>query len=387
VTDHTADFSNGTQGAFIARLAHELRNPLAPIRMALQIMQLSDGDVGTTRAARVIIDRQLKQLSRLVDDLADVSQPGHQAMRLKLEQTRLKTVIDAALDRARPQLESRQNALQLEVADEAAPLYADVERLGQALANVLVNASKFSPLASRITLSAACTADEVVFQITDQGVGIPTSMLTRIFEPFVQVNRNGAGTHDGLGIGLALTRNVLVAHGGTASAESEGQSDDSRRGARITLRLPRGSMNAASSEDRAIEEPAGSAKLRILIADDNRDAAHTLSIMLAYEGHEVRTAHDGLEVLAIGQLFEPDLILLDIGMPVMDGYQTARQIRERPWGRDAYLVALTGWGQDADRDAALAHGFQRHLVKPTSAENLSAVIADAMRVRRSAANR
>ena len=294
---------------------------------------------------------------------------------------------DAALDRARPQLESRQNALQLEVADEAAPLYADVERLGQALANVLVNASKFSPLASRITLSAVCTADEVVFQITDQGVGIPTSMLTRIFEPFVQVNRNGAGTHDGLGIGLALTRNVLVAHGGTASAESEGQSDDSRRGARITLRLPRGSMNAASSEDRAIEEPAGSAKLRILIADDNRDAAHTLSIMLAYEGHEVRTAHDGLEVLAIGQLFEPDLILLDIGMPVMDGYQTARQIRERPWGRDAYLVALTGWGQDADRDAALAHGFQRHLVKPTSAENLSAVIADAMRVRRSAANR
>lgn len=374
----TVDLSNKTQTAFIARLAHELRNPLAPIRMALQIMQLSEADVATSRAARVIIDRQLKQLTRLVDDLAEVAQPQQSSMRLHREPVQLKAVVDRALAHARPQLESRQNEVQVRVADESIALWVDVERIAQALANILVNASKFSELRSPIVLQVTTSGDDVVFQVTDQGVGLPRSMLTQIFEPFVQVSRDGAGTHDGLGIGLALTRHAVLAHGGSVRAESDGD----RRGARFTLTLPRSTLTGAAAEKPVREEPVDTTRLRILIADDNRDAAHTLAMMLGYDGHDVRTAHDGLEVLAIGQLFEPDLILLDIGMPVMDGYQTARQVRERAWGRDAYLVALTGWGQDADRDAALAHGFQRHLVKPISAEDLRAVVGDSMRNRR-----
>ena len=386
------DSGPASQAAFLSRLAHELRNPLAPIRMALQIMQVAEGDVATARAARVIVDRQLNQLTRLIEDIADISHLEQGAIRLQYERTTLKAVVDRALAQARPQLESRQNAVRVSVPPAVLSITADLSRLSQAIANVLVNASKYSEAGGAITLSAALDGERVVLTVQDHGLGIPSAMLTRVFEPFVQVSRNGSGTHDGLGIGLAIVRNIIHAHGGTVRAESEGEG----HGTRVTLQFPvNGTTPAKLAHDSSSNPPSpheapvshGSGKLRILVADDNRDAAQTLSMMLAYEGHEVRTAYDGLEVLAVGQLFNPDLILLDIGMPVMDGYQTARQIRERPWGRDAYLVALTGWGQDADRDAALAHGFQRHLVKPTSAENLSAVIADAMRVRRSAANR
>jgi CheY-like chemotaxis protein len=363
-----------SQAAFLSRVAHELRNPLAPIRMALQLMQVSEGDVATARAARVIVDRQLNQLTQLIDDLADISYLEQGSVRLQREATTLKAVVDRALTLARPQLESRQNALRINVSEPNLVIVADPARLAQAIANVLTNASKFSEAAGSITLSATLDAGDVTVAIEDAGLGIPTAMLTRIFEPFVQVNRNGAGTHDGLGIGLAIVRNVLQAHGGSAWAESDGDN----HGTRVVLKFAKGDP-AESIRPVSIQASSPDVhKLRILIADDNRDAAQTLAMMLAYEGHDVRTAYDGLEALAVGQLFKPDLILLDIGMPVMDGYQTARQIRERSWGRGVHLVALTGWGQDVDRDHALAQGFQHHIVKPASPEKLAAVIEAAL---------
>jgi CheY-like chemotaxis protein len=350
--------------------------------MALQIMQVAEGDVATARAARVIVDRQLNQLTRLIEDIADISHLEQGAIRLQYEATTLKAVVDNALAQARPQLESRQNAVRVELPPTALSLTADLSRLAQAIANVLVNASKYSEAGGAITLSATLEGEQVVLTVQDQGLGIPGAMLARVFEPFVQVNRNGSGTHDGLGIGLAIVRNILQAHGGTVRAESEGDG----RGTRVTLQFPVKSANGRTPEGvttdgpsnapppPATAMPSGSGKLRILVADDNRDAAQTLSMMLAYEGHEVRTAYDGLEVLAVGQVFNPDLILLDIGMPVMDGYQTARQIRERPWGRDVHLAALTGWGQEADRESAFAQGFQHHITKPASLDKLAAVV-------------
>jgi CheY-like chemotaxis protein/anti-sigma regulatory factor (Ser/Thr protein kinase) len=367
-----------SRSTFIARLTHELRNPLAPIRMALQIMQVSEGDVATGRAARVIIDRQLQQLTRLIDDLADITQIENGTIQLRRELTSLAALVHSAQDIARTQLESRQNVVSVELPHDAVSMFVDSGRMSHALANLLVNASKYSPLGGPVRITASATDDDVAITVTDEGVGIPTDALPKIFEPFVTVTRNGTGSHDGLGIGLSLAKCVAIAHGGTVVAESEGE----QRGSRFTMRLPRGAVSAAAPSARNGTAHIETQKLRILVADDNRDAAQTLATMLAFEGHDVRTAHDGLEVLAVGQLFTPDLVFLDIGMPVMDGYQTARQIRERPWGQDVYLVALTGWGQDADRAEALESGFQDHLVKPAAPEKLKDVIDAARQTNR-----
>jgi CheY-like chemotaxis protein len=357
------------QSEFLARLAHELRNPLAPIRMALQIMQLSEDDIATTRAARVIIDRQLRQMQRLIDDINDVAQVTRGAMPLHSEEIALSSVIQAALAIARTQLESRQHLLHVDLGREPIWLFADPVRLSQAFANLLNNASKYSPASAPIRIQAATDGNAIVVTITDVGIGIPEDMLERVFEPFVQVDRSGTGTHEGLGIGLTLVRRVVELHGGTVWAQSAGE------GTRVIVRLPR---HAASPIEKprveASESAANARKLRILVADDNRDAAQTLAIMLRFEGHEVRTAYDGLEVLATGRLFQPELVFLDIGMPVLDGYQTARQIREQPWGKHVHLVALTGWSQETDRQQSVAHGFEDHIVKPADAEQLKAVI-------------
>jgi CheY-like chemotaxis protein len=215
-------------------------------------------------------------------------------------------------------------------------------------------------------VAAACSQ----ISISDRGIGIPEDSLGRIFEPFVQIERAGDGIYDGLGIGLTLARKIVEAHGGRIRAANR----EDGPGIRVEMRIPRSSPTVRSPP--AVRRLARSADrgLRILVADDNRDAAHTLALMLDLEGHEVRSAHDGLETLAVGQLFKPELVLLDIAMPVLNGYQTARQIRERPWGRSTYLVAVTAWGHDSDRRTALENGFQDHLVKPAALERLRAVI-------------
>lgn len=359
------------QASFLARLAHELRNPLAPIRMALQIMEMSEDDVATTSAARVIIDRQLRQLTRLIDDITDVAQVTRGSMPLHLQEVPLAGIVQSALAMARPQLESRQHLLSVDLGREPLWVVGDPVRLAQSFANLLNNASKFSAAGAPIRVSAIADENEVIVTITDVGIGIPQDMLERIFEPFVQVDRSGTGTHDGLGIGLTLVRRIVEMHGGTVRAESEAATP----GTRLVVHLPR-KIPSASDTPLAIVEPTAreGRKLRILIADDNRDTAQTLAIMLRFDGHDVRTAYDGLEALATGQAFQPELVFLDIGMPVLDGYQTAKQIRERAWGQNVHLVALTGWSQETDRQKTMDNGFADHIVKPADPEQLKAVI-------------
>jgi PAS domain S-box-containing protein len=359
--------------SFFAILAHELRNPLAPIRNALQIMQIvqDDGDGATTSAARVIIERQLKHLTRLIDDLLDMSRMAQGRFELHSQRTSLSDVVQLALAYARPQLEGKQHKLQIEFASTELYLSADATHLGHAFANLLHNASKYSAAGTAIRVAASAEADEIIVRVVDQGVGIPSDMLERVFDLYGQVDRAEDGTHDGLGIGLTLVKRIVELHGGSVAAASAGPG----HGSEFIVRLPRDQSRAAPGVALgAPVPPAPTRRLRILVADDNRDAAHTLAMLLSLEGHEVRAVHDGIEALAMGDDFAPQLVLLDIGMPLLDGYETARQIQESPWGKHAHLVALTGWGQDADRRRAIAAGFQDHLVKPAEPEALKAVI-------------
>jgi len=358
---------------FFAVLAHELRNPLAPIRNALQIMRIvqDDGDGATSAAARVIIERQLRHLTRLIDDLLDMSRLTQGRFELCKERTSLNDVVQLALALARPQLEGKEHPLQIELASEELYLWADATRLGHAFANLLHNASKYSAAGTPIRVVSSAAADEIMVRVIDQGVGIPEGMLNRVFDLYGQVERAQDGTHDGLGIGLTLVKRIVELHGGSVTAASGGDG----RGSEFSVRLPRDRSRVAPDVAQyAAAPPAPAPRLRILVADDNRDAAHTLAMLLGLEGHDVRAVHDGVEALATGDEFAPQLVLLDIGMPLLDGYETARQILQRPWGKEAHLVALTGWGQDADRRRALAAGFRDHLVKPAEPEALKAVI-------------
>jgi signal transduction histidine kinase/ActR/RegA family two-component response regulator len=356
---------------FLAVLAHELRNPLAPIRNSMQLMQASEGDVGTMSAARAIVERQIKHLSRIIDDLLDISRINRGQIELHEQPTDLTDVIHLALEISRPQLEGKQHRLQIELAREGLSLMADPARLAQAFANLLHNASKYSPAGTPIRIEASTDGGQAIVRVIDRGIGIPASMLERIFDLFEQVDRTGRGAHDGLGLGLTLAKRIVELHGGTLVAWSDGKD----RGSQFTVRLPL----AAQPESAITLTPPADAiaptrRLRILVADDNRDAAQTLAMLLRLDGHDVRAVHDGAEALTLGEAFHPQLLLLDIGMPVLDGYETARQVRERPWGRKAQLVALTGWGQDSDRRNALNAGFHHHLVKPAEPDALRAVI-------------
>jgi PAS domain S-box-containing protein len=355
---------------FFAILAHELRNPLAPIRNALQIMQVVQDDGATTSAARVIIERQLKHLTRLIDDLLDMSRITQGTFELSKERTALSDIIHLALDIARPQLEGKQHPLQIELASEEIYVMADANRLAQAISNLLHNASKYSSAGTPIRVIASGTPENIIVRVIDQGVGIPADMFEHIFDLYGQVEPLEDGTHDGLGIGLTLVKRIIELHGGTASAASAGEG----RGSEFTVHLPREKDAGASIAPPPPSPSSAIQRLRILVADDNRDAAHTLAMLLRLDGHEVRAVHDGVEALAAGDGFEPQLVLLDIGMPLLDGYETARQIQARPWGKHAHLVALTGWGLEADRRRAMAAGFHDHLVKPAEPDALKAVI-------------
>jgi len=356
---------------FLAVLAHELRNPLAPIRNSMQLMQSSEGDVATMSAARVIVERQIRHLSRIIDDLLDISRITGGQIELHQQSVDLSDVIHTALEMSRPQLEGKQHPLQIELAHEGVALLADPSRLAQAFANLLNNASKYSAAGAPIRIEATTEGDQAVVRVIDRGIGIPVNLLERIFGLFEQVDRTGTGPHDGLGIGLTLAKRIVELHGGSVIARSEGKD----RGSQFTVRLP---LAAQPENTISLAPPEHAAsptrRLRILVADDNRDAAQTLAMLLRLDGHDVRAVHDGAEALTLGDAFHPQLLLLDIGMPVLDGYETARQVRERPWGRKAQLVALTGWGQDSDRRNALNAGFQYHLVKPAEPDTLRAVI-------------
>jgi PAS domain S-box-containing protein len=347
---------------FLATLAHELRNPLAPIRNGLQIMRLAGNDHGAVEQARTMMERQLQHFVRLVDDLLDLSRISRGKIELHKERIELAAVVDSALETYDPLIKQYDHELIVTVPDR--PLYVDADktRLAQALCNLLTNAAKFSDRGGRIWLTAGQQGSDAVVSVKDTGVGIPPHMLPKVFEIFTQVDRSLEKSHGGLGIGLSIVKRLVEMHGGTVEARSEGQGMGSEFLIRLPVVLSLVQGQEQDGEDQRLARPL--ARHRILVVDDNVDSAHSLAMMLDLMGNEVRTAHDGLEAVAAAAAYRPDLILLDLGMPKLNGYEACRRIREQSWGKGILIAAVTGWGQEENRRRSQEAGFDHHLIKP-----------------------
>ena len=357
---------------FLAILAHELRNPLAPIRNGLQLMKLATGDIKAVEQARAMMERQVGHMVRLIDDLLDLSRISRGTMELKRERVELAVMLRNAVETSRPLLDQMGHQLSLEL--PAGPLYldGDTTRLAQVVSNLLSNSAKYTERGGRIRLGAKQSGSEVVLTVEDNGVGIPAHMLSRVFEMFTQVDRSLEGSKGGLGIGLSLVRRLVELHGGSVLAHSDGPG----RGSAFVVRLPvLASLADSRQEGGAVEPPGAPPRRRILVVDDNRDAADSLAELLALMGHQTQTAYDGLEALAVAAVFKPDVTLLDIGMPKLNGYETCRRMRQQAWGENMVLYALTGWGQDADQQRSQAAGFDAHLVKPVNFDDLKVLLS------------
>jgi signal transduction histidine kinase len=368
--------ANHRKDEFLAMLAHELRNPLAPIRTAVQLLRLKELAEPHRNRARDVIERQIEHLVNLIDDLLDVSRITRGMITLQLEPVLVGAIVARAVETARPAIDAHRHVLEIDMPDELISIEGDKTRLVQVIANILHNAAKFMDPGGRIRLSARRDGQYVAITIADTGIGIAPELIPRIFELFTQVHTKSERAQGGLGIGLALVRRLTEMHGGSVSVHSDGQG----RGSEFTVRLPvMASPLAVLSSQRREEGPIPEIEpQRILVADDNHDAAEALSLQLQLAGHEVRTAHDGVEALDLATTFEPDIVLLDLGMPKMDGYEAARQLRLRSTsGRRMMLIALTGWGQQQDRDRTAAAGFDAHLVKPVAEAQLFKALAAA----------
>ncbi len=356
---------------FLATLAHELRNPLAPIRNGLQILRIAD-DTDTIERVRTMMERQLAQMVHLVDDLLDVSRISRGKLQLRKERIELATVLNDAVETSRPVIDAGGHTLFVTLPPEPITLDADATRLGQIFSNLLNNAAKYSERGGMI--SVVTMKDEsgrLKVSITDTGVGIPAEMLPKIFEMFTQVDRSLEKSQGGLGIGLTLVKRLVEMHDGTVEARSEGHG----KGSEFIVRLPIASKEKPMAIPRhdADHSPRATA-LKVLVADDNEDSAMTLSMILKILGSEVRTANDGVEAVEVATAFRPDVILLDIGMPRLNGYEACRRIREQPWGEKIVLVALTGWGQDEDKRRSQEAGFTHHMVKPVDPDVLKKLL-------------
>ena len=346
---------------FLATLAHELRNPLAPIRNSLEIMKLAENEPEALRQGRETIERQLGSMVRLVDDLLDVSRITRDALELRRTRVELDSVVHHALETCRDQ--ARRQSQKVEVALPEPPVYLDADpvRLAQVFSNLLNNACKYTPPGGRILVTGERRDGNVVVTVKDSGVGIPPDKLESIFEMFAQLGAAGERSRVGLGIGLTLVKRLVELHGGSVEARSPGPG----RGSEFVVRLP---ILVDKPEDQEETVPAAikpaSAPLRVLVVDDNEDSAQSLAKLLSFGGHETRMAYDGLETVDAAEQFRPDVVLLDIGLPKLSGLDACRRIREQPWGGSMVMIALTGWGQDGDRDRSRDAGFDGHLVKP-----------------------
>jgi CheY-like chemotaxis protein/two-component sensor histidine kinase len=334
----------------------------------------ADNDQALSRAARGMIERQVTQLTRLIDDLADVTHVAQGQVELRRERVDLESLLRRAIDANRATLEARQQHLRLQL--PSAPLWLNVDsrRLVQVFAGIINNSSKFSDLGTAIQINASHDEQRVTVTITDEGAGIATELLPQVFDMFTRSGRGSRDAHVGLGIGMTLAKRLVELHGGRITVHSDGPG----RGSSfvVQLNLPDAAVRAVPATVEATPAALTRDSVRILIADDNRDGAQSLALMLDLEGHDVRTAADGLEALEIAEEFQPDVVLLDIGMPGIDGYETARRLRARPWARSVLLCAQTGWGQEDDKRRARSAGFDRHLVKPVDPEELNRILAE-----------
>jgi PAS domain S-box-containing protein len=355
---------------FLATLSHELRNPLAPIRTALEVMRIARDDAELVEKARVTMERQLLHLVRITDDLLDVSRITQNKVELRREHIDLRSVLHSAIEATQPLIEAQDQSLELDLPRLPLWVDADFTRLSQVFANLLNNATKYTESGGHIRITTSADPRWATVVVADTGVGIPPLMLSRIFEMFTQAQEFRDRTQGGLGIGLTLAKRLVELHGGTIEAASLGPG----RGSTFTVRIPvsRRLEAAASRADRP-GVPCGDC--RVLVADDNPDAAEMMRLMLSFKGHEVRVAGNGLEAVTLAEEFHPQIGFLDIGMPGMDGYEAARRIRER-LGRGITLVALTGWGQDEDKRRSREAGFDHHLTKPPELEVLERLIAE-----------
>ncbi len=381
VADRTAALESSTaalrdadkrKDEFLAMLAHELRNPLAPIRTAAQLLRLKELPEAQRMRARDVIERQVEHLVYLIDDLLDVSRITRGMITLQREPVLIGAIVARAVETARPALDSRRHELSIELPEELLTVDGDKTRLVQLLGNLLHNAGKFTDPGGRVALKVVREGGVAAISVRDSGIGIGAELLPRVFDLFTQVHGTPHTHQGGLGIGLALVRRLAEMHGGSVMALSDGPGHGTEFVVRLPL-LPSHTMPSAAPA-RAPEAPAIDGR-RILIADDNHDAAETLALQLSYAGHEVRVAHDGVEAISVGETFRPEVVLLDLGMPRLDGYATAIEMRLRPWGREARLVAVTGWGQAHDRQQTAKAGFHAHLVKPVADVELLRVLA------------
>ena len=366
---------------FLALLAHELRNPLAPLRNGLQVMRLAANNPEAITRTQGMMERQLTHMVRLIDDLLDVSRVSRNKLQLRKARITLADVVGTAVETARPLIEAAKHELTVTLPPEPVILDADLTRLAQVFSNLLTNSAKYTEPGGKIWLTAEPTSrehqrPEVIVTVRDTGIGIPADALPTLFDMFSQVDRTLERTTGGLGIGLALVRGLVEMHGGSVSAHSDGPG----RGSTFAVRLP----TLLNAEYRIPISPDGPAignrhaacgnPKKVLVVDDNRDSAASMAQMLRLLGHEVTTAHDGMEAVEAAEEFRPEVVLMDVGMPRLNGHEATRRIRERPWGRGVRVVALTGWGQDADRARSSEAGCDGHLVKPVSLPDLENVL-------------
>jgi signal transduction histidine kinase len=352
---------------FLATLAHELRNPLAPIRQAALISKAPGATDAQKRWSHDVIDRQVQHMSLLLDDLLDISRVTRGTLALRMQLTELAAVIDSAVETARPTIDTKRHELILDIPPEPIRFTADPLRVAQVLSNLLTNAAKYTDPEGQIRVTARCEGNDVVISVADSGIGISAAALPRVFNMFSQVHSNTDRSEGGLGIGLALAQGLIELHGGSIEASSAGLGC----GSEFTVRLPRRNVIERShATSHSTTATRANVRRRILIADDNRDSAETLAALLRMEGHEVKAVHDGPVALsAFGEL-KPDVALLDIGMPGLTGYEVARKLRQSPGGASVTLIAITGWGQDVDKERAHAAGFDHHLTKPVDPQRL-----------------
>jgi len=351
---------------FLATLAHELRNPLAPIRHAAMISNAPNATDEQKRWSQEIISRQVRHMSSLLDDLLDISRITRGTPELRMQKTSLASVVSSAIETARPLIDGKQHRLLVEMAEELVEFSADPLRLSQVLSNLLTNAAKYTDPRGTIRVRASADAQTITISVTDTGVGLTKDSLEAVFAMFSQVKSTQDRSEGGLGIGLALARSLVQLHGGTIEARSAGIG----HGSEFIMRIPRRSAIPAELVQPEQEVHTPQAKRRVLIADDNHDAATSLAMLLELEGHEVTVVHDGRQALQNIESLNPDVAMLDIGMPEIDGYEVARRVRQKPAGRGLMLIAVTGWGQETDRARAMEAGFDLHFTKPVEPERL-----------------